>query len=84
MFGYNLYTGKVGYIKSYKDVPKMLLSILGNFIGVYIMSLGAKTSTAEMVNAKLQIPLYLVLLRSMGCGFLMYIAVDGYKKNKNK
>ena len=25
------------------------------------MSLGAKTSTAEMVNAKLQIPLYLVL-----------------------
>jgi nitrite transporter NirC len=83
MFGYNLYTGKIGYIKSYKDIPKMLLYILGNFIGVYIMSLGAKTSTAEMVNAKLQIPLYLVLLRSMGCGFLMYIAVDGYKRTKN-
>ena len=33
LFDFNLYTGKIGYIQSYKDIPKMLLIILGNLIG---------------------------------------------------
>lgn len=83
MLGYNLYTGKIGYIKSYKDIPKMLSFILGNLIGVFLISLTTTTSSYDLVNAKLQIPQYLVLLKSIGCGFLMYIAVDIYKKHKN-
>ena len=35
---YNLYTGKIGYIKSYKEIPIMLKYILGNFIGVLLVS----------------------------------------------
>ena len=83
MFGYNLYTGKIGYIKSYKDIPKMLLYILGNIMGVFLISLTTRTSSYDLVNTKLQIPYYLLLLKSIGCGFLMYIAVDTYKKNKS-
>lgn len=77
--GYNLYTGKVGYVKSIKDAPKMLKYIIGNFIGVFLVSLTTTTSSADLVNAKLQIPYYLLLLKSIGCGLLMYIAVDEYK-----
>lgn len=83
MLGYNLYTGKVGYVSSYKDIPKMIKYIIGNFIGVFLVSLTSKTSSADLVAAKMQIPWMLLLLKSIGCGFLMYIAVDVYKKNKS-
>ena len=78
---YNLYTGKVGYIKSYKDIPTMLKYILGNFIGVFLISLTTTTSSVDLVNTKLQIPYHLLLLKSIGCGLLMYVAVDEYKKH---
>lgn len=80
---YNLYTGKIGYIKSYKDIPKMFKYIIGNFIGVFLISLTTTVSSIDIVTAKLEIPYYLLLLKSIGCGFLMYIAVDIYKNNKS-
>lgn len=83
MLGYNLYTGKVGYIKSYKDLPKMGKYIIGNLLGVFLVSLTTTTSSTELMIAKLQIPYWLLFLKSMGCGFLMYIAVDIYKQKKN-
>lgn len=33
LFNFNLYTGKIGYIKSYKDISRMLIILLGNLIG---------------------------------------------------
>ena len=80
---YNLYTGKVGYIKSYKDIPKMFKYVIGNFIGVFLISLTTTVSSMDIVAAKLEIPYYLLLLKSIGCGLLMYIAVDIYKNNKS-
>lgn len=81
--GFNLFTGKIGYIKSYKEIPKMLLYILGNFIGVGLIALVAPVSSAEMVAAKLAMPLPLAFVMACWCGFLMYLAVDGYKKYNN-
>lgn len=78
--GYNLYTGKIGYIRESKDLLKMLVYLIGNFIGVFLVSLtvvGAPAAT--LVATKLAIPYWLLALKSIGCGFLMYLAVDIYK-----
>lgn len=81
---YNLYTGKIGYIKSPKEIPKMLLYILGNFIGVFLISLTVVgTPAAALVAAKLTIPYWLLAIKSIGCGFLMYLAVDIYKTKQS-
>ena len=56
MMQYNLYTGKIGYIKSYKDIPIMLKYILGNFIGVLLVSFTSTIDSFALVEAKLQIP----------------------------
>lgn len=77
---YNLYTGKVGYVISITEIPKMLLIILGNFIGVWIMSLISPASAAVLVANKLTIPFGLLFYKSIGCGFLMFLAVDYYKR----
>jgi formate/nitrite transporter FocA (FNT family) len=77
---YNLYTGKVGYVKSFTEVPRMITIILGNFIGVFLISLISPVSAASLVTAKLGIPLGLLFFKSMACGFLMYLAVDYYKR----
>ena len=79
--GYNLYTGKIGYITSIKDIPKMLLYILGNAIGVFLIAQCTNVNDAALVASKLALPHYLVLLKAIGCGFLMYLAVDIYKQN---
>ena len=80
---YNLYTGKIGYIKSYKEIPKMLLMILGNFIGCLLVGLTCNQDASTLVQVKLQIPLWLVLFKAIWCGFLMYSAVNIYKEHKN-
>ena len=80
---YNLYTGKIGYITSLKEIPKYLKYILGNFIGVYIISLTTSINSPEIINAKMSAPLLLVFAKSVGCGFLMFIAVNSYKKHKS-
>ena len=83
LMGYNLYTGKIGYIDSYKKIPLMLKYILGNFIGVFLVSLTSTIDSSTLVEAKLQIPYWLLLLKSIGCGFLMFIAVDTYKQKNS-
>lgn len=77
---YNLYTGKIGYITSIKDLPRMFLYILGNVIGVFLISQCTTVSSVDLVESKLALPHYLVLLKAIGCGFLMYLAVDIFKQ----
>ena len=57
LLDYNLYTGKIGYIQSYKDVPTMILIILGNFIGCLMVGLTCGQDASTIIQAKLQIPL---------------------------
>lgn len=81
--GYNLYTGKVGYIQNKKDIPKQLVYILGNLIGIIGISLCSNVSTADIMTAKLAAPFYLTFAKAIGCGFLMFLAVDIYKKKNS-
>ena len=81
--GYNLYTGKIGYIKNPKEIIDMLVYIGGNAIGTACVALMQPFDTAEMMAAKFAQPWYLILLKAVGCGILMYIAVDIYKNSKS-
>ena len=56
MMQYNLYTGKIGYIKSYKEILIMLKYILGNLIGVLLVSFVSAVDSSALVEVKLQLP----------------------------
>ena len=92
--GFNLYTGKVGYI--FDNKPKYLIevftTIIGNFIGTFSVGFVLRftrvyTSLHEKALAickiKLDDSIISILVLSMLCGMLMYLAVNGYKVLKD-
>lgn len=86
--GYSLYTGKIGFVKEWKELPDMLIILLGNFVGTFLMSALARIanmsiSSTEMVHKKLDNSLLNVFILSAFCGVMMYLAIDNYNKSKN-
>lgn len=81
--GYSLYTGKIGYISGKKHILDNLLILIGNLAGIVILSGMAHVDTTEIMALKLSAPLYMVFLKAVGCGFLMYIAVDIFKQRNS-
>jgi formate/nitrite transporter FocA (FNT family) len=79
-YGLNLYTGKIGYVTSYKEIPKILLIIIGNAIGACLALMVQNEFVNTIVLTKLSIPLYLVFIKAVICGILIYAGVDQYKK----
>ena len=91
MYNMNLYTGKIGYIvvnkKSY--LIELLLTLIGNFIGTYILALAMLNSRFSSISDKAKVicdmklndNLLSILILSCLCGILMYIAVNNYKKH---
>lgn len=87
--GYLLYTGKIGYAYD-KEVLKLIpLIILGNLLGTYLLaSIVPETSALVATSAKLVEPKLLksfsqLLFDAVGCGAMMYLAVDGYRIKNN-
>ena len=78
-FGFNLYTGKVGYVRKWKEIPLMLFYILGNAVGCLVLFLFPEIRT-DMFEAKLAFPWYTVLAKSVICGILISIAVEQFKR----
>lgn len=85
-FGFDLYTGKVGYALDNKPsfAIDLLVIILGNFLGCvvvgYMMPLG---TAVDFVNDRMTDTEYLrVFFKGILCGLLMFIAADYYKKTK--
>ena len=91
---FNLYTGKVGYI--FDNKPKYLIevitTVIGNFIGTF--SLGyvlrftriytaINEKAVAMTKIKLDDSMISILILSIMCGMLMYLAVNGYKVMKD-
>ena len=86
--GFCLYTGKIGFIQKPQELLDMLIIIIGNYIGTLLTAFLAnaaqlKISSEELVNKKLDISLWNVLLLAVFCGVMMFLAIDNYKKNKN-
>ena len=89
--GYNLYTGKIGYLVNNKIsyVIELILTLIGNLVGTiscgYLLSLSRiGTTLRERANIictiKLDDSMISIFLLSIFCGMLMYLAVDLYKR----
>lgn len=86
--GFNLYTGKIGFVKEWREMPDMLMILAGNFVGTFIAAMLAKAAnlsidSTQMVHNKLDNSLIHVFLLSVFCGVMMYLAIDNYNKSKN-
>ncbi len=85
--GFALYTGRIGYFRSYGALS-LLITIAGNFVGTFIMAKAFQLTRhtvdiASVVTPKLQDSSLSVFLLSIGCGAMMYLAVDSYRKSKS-
>lgn len=85
-FGFNLYTGKVGYIitNGRNFITDVLIILFGNIIGCILFGMAFPSNIAsEICLTKLSTELLVVLYKSIMCGMLMFVAVDSYRANKN-
>lgn len=85
--GFALYTGRVGYFREY-GLWSILTTILGNFCGTWLVAKGFSLTRhtvdiAAVVAPKLEDSSLSVLLLSVGCGVMMYLAVDSYRKSRS-
>ena len=88
--GFNLYTGKVGYIveNNWRYLIEVLVTIVGNFIGAFFVGFILKFTriyvainekAQGLCQVKLDDNIISILILSFFCGILMYLAVNGYK-----
>lgn len=85
---YNLYTGKVGYIS--RDtaaglLPMFLLNAIGIGVTDFLASFTRLDISAvnSIVATKLADNYLSIFILSIGCGAMMFLAVDNYKKNNS-
>lgn len=94
-FGFNLYTGKIGYAVGNEPsyIVDLILIWLGNLIGTMIVGLSIQlTRVGESLTEKVQLlcetklndNLISIFVLSVFCGLLMFIAADGYKNLTNQ
>lgn len=91
--GLNLYTGKIGYVIDKKPsfLLDIVLMIIGNAVGIILISLILKMSNltiitskaSELVTYKLDLSGWELLGRAILCGMLMYIGVEGSRRIEN-
>lgn len=95
-FGFNLYTGKIGFFMTEKNKCRfaldMILTWLGNIAGTGIAALCLRLTrisdallqkSDELCKAKLSDQLLSIFILSIFCGLLMYIASHNYRFGKN-
>lgn len=91
-FGFNLYTGKVGFLlrnHSKSALQEAFWGLLGNAIGTLFFGLLIAYALPQLKEAAvaacekrlMQLPLQ-TLVRGFGCGILMYTAVWVYREKK--
>ena len=91
-FGFNLYTGKVGFLlrdHSRAALASTFLGLLGNLLGTLLVVLLIAAALPPLRDAALaacekrltQLPLQ-TLLRGFFCGILMYVAVWTFREKK--
>ncbi len=94
-FGFNLYTGKIGYAIGNKPsyIIDLIIIWLGSLIGTMIVGLSVQlTRVGENLTEKAQIlcetklndNLISIFVLSVFCGLLMFIVADGYKNLTNQ
>lgn len=95
VFGFNLFTGKVGYIPLRKPdyIAEVICTLVGNLGGTALAALGVRVtrfgdtlsqSVAASVAAKTSDTLPSAFVLAMFCGMLMFIAVEGFRRSNEK
>jgi len=93
-FGFNLFTGKVGYVFE-QPLPYtgFVLSVwLGNLVGTGLVGYAVRATriagiaekAEALCQAKLNDDLLSIFILSILCNILMFIAVDGFKNNPHE
>ena len=87
-YGAPLYTGMAGFI-NVKDKfawIMLLITLIGNFIGCWLLSLVTPDTLTQSADAVMQSRLdagwWTCILRGIGCGFIMTTAVEFARKGK--
>jgi len=86
---FNLYTGKVGYISkstAHLLLPMFLFNAIGIGITCWLFSFTRLDLSAvtPLVATKLNDNYYSIFMLAIGCGVMMHLAVDNYKRsNRN-
>lgn len=90
-FALGLYTGKVGYIfiKKGNFYIEVLITLLANAVGTVICGELMRIARPDIIekvcavcDAKTELSLAAVLIRSFMCGVLMFVAVNSYNEGK--
>ena len=90
--GLFLYTGKVGVLNLSCEWFLLPVIVLGNFVGTNIIAWGMRcTRFGESLNQAAQVIIqnklsdswFSILLLSIGCGIMMYLAVKGWLENSD-
>lgn len=86
--GFYLYTGKIGFVKAWRELLDMAVVVIGNFAGTFIAAATAKLacvdiSSLELAERKLDNSIGSVFFLSILCGVMMYLAIDNYNKSGN-
>lgn len=91
--GLHLFTGKIGYV--FQEDREYRLDLIwvwiGNFLGTGLAALllyltrvePIRDKAVELCRVKTEDSLLSLFLLAVFCGFLMYTAVEGYKKTQN-
>ena len=93
-FGFNLFTGKVGYVfeQPLSYTGFVVVVWLGNLVGTVGLGsalrltriAGIAEKAAKLCQAKLDDTLVSIFILSALCNILMFIAVDGYRNNPHE
>lgn len=89
--GFALYTGMVCYLPGQFHVDSMVrlvVTVLGNLVGTAIIGLPLSLTrqkelcqkAADLCAVKLEDSYLSLLILSIGCGIIIYLAVDGFKR----
>lgn len=85
-----LYTGRIGYLDSIGKVPEMLFILCSNLLAIWVVCFlfarysGITLDVSAIIEQKNSELWHESLLRSIGCGAMMFIAVEGYARSHSK
>ena len=84
-FGFNLYTGKVGYVKSKSDILELLVILGVNIVAAFLVGLLVRSSydLGTPYASRLLKSEFRIFLDGVFCGMLIYLAVELYKKTSS-
>ena len=76
-FGLNLFTGKIGYVRTKTDIINIILIFAINILSAFLFLIIPQIDFN--FAAKLANPWYLTLFKGFICGILIYLCVNEYR-----